>query len=125
MRRGSERQGWLSKLRRGSFGLAALFAIALQVFVVQTHVHTLAGGHAAPGFTQPANGAAAHALDIAGDGQQVCLLALAGAARTLLPGDAEIVCPEGIVFARAASLIRFVAAVPAHSWQSRAPPIAL
>lgn len=124
MRRGSERQGWMSRLRRGSFGLAALFAIAVQVFVVQTHVHAFGVAHAA--FTQ--NEATAHALDgTAGEAQRSCVVcqAQAEAGRMLAPAAAQVVHAGGLAFAQAAPDIRFVAAAPAHSWQSRAPPIVL
>ncbi|MGH6950878.1 MAG: hypothetical protein ACREH4_08400, partial [Vitreimonas sp.] len=74
----------MTRLRRGSFGLAALFAIALQVFVVQTHVHAFGVAHAAPAFAQ--NEAMAHALDgAAGEAQRSCAFcqALADAGRML------------------------------------------
>lgn len=124
MRRGSDLQGWMSRLRRGAFGLAALLAVALQVLVVQTHVHTLAGGHA-PEVAQTANGPVADALDAIADAQQVCLVALACAGRMLLPVAAEIVRPDGAVDRQAALVIRFVAVSFSHSWRSRAPPTAL
>jgi hypothetical protein len=113
----------MSRLRRGAFGFAALFALALQVLVVQTHVHTLAGGHPAPGFAQAANDPVAHALDVVGDAQQICIVALAGAGRMMLPGDAEIARLESFVLQQTALVIRFVAVGFSHSWRSRAPPI--
>lgn len=128
MRRGRERQGWLMRLRRGSFGLAALFAIALQVFVVQTHVHAFGVAHAAPAFTQSSHEATAHAPDgAAGEAQRICVVcqAQAEAGRMLAPAAAQVVHAAGIAYAQATPDIRFVAAAPAHSWQSRAPPIIL
>jgi hypothetical protein len=128
MRRGSEHQGWLTRLRRGSFGLAALFAIALQVFVVQTHVHALGAAHAASAFAQSSSDATAHARDgAAGETQRACIVcqALANAGRMLAPAAAQVLPADAGTAAARAPQIRSVVAAPAHSWQSRAPPIVL
>lgn len=128
MRRGSERQGWLTRLRRGSFGLAALFAIALQVFVVQTHVHAVGAAHATPATAQSLRDATAQARDgAAGEAQRTCIAcqALADAGRMLPPAAAQVLPADARTAAATAPKIRVAAAAPAHSWQSRAPPIVL
>lgn len=127
MRRGTEHHGWLTRLRRGSFGLAALFAIALQVFVVQTHVHAFGAAHAALAFAQSPDDATAHARDGAGEAQRPCIVCqtLADTGRMLPPAAAQVQPAAARAVAAPAPAIRFVAAAPAHSWQSRAPPIVL
>jgi hypothetical protein len=126
MRRNSHRKGWMSRLRRGAFGFAALLAIALQAFAVQAHVHAFGVGHAASVFARSANDAAAH-VSVSGEAQRACAIcqARASSGRMLLPADASIARAESVAIQQPALVIPFVAVSFSHSWRSRAPPTAL
>lgn len=111
--------------RRRAFALVALFAVFLQAFVVQTHVHGPLGT-ALPAYEQPAYfqpGQSSAEVSAPDDHQIACALCqtLATAGSAMLPSDAAVVAadkPAG------APLIAFSLAPEAHthSWRSRAPP---
>jgi hypothetical protein len=113
---------------RTLFTLAALLAVFLQAFAVQTHVH--AYGFASAPITAQAsdNGASddtAHA-SLAHE-QTLCVVcqALASSGRALVPEAPVIALVASTTSEVAAIEIRDAPRAIAHAWQSRAPPIAL
>ncbi len=104
--------------------LAALLAVVLQIFVVQTHVHALTPS---PALT---HAYAADGIAIGADAgadrlhaQPACTTCQAQSSSRALPLDGALLetgrtTPEhGAVIA-----VRRMQVAPAHSWQSRAPP---
>jgi hypothetical protein len=106
--------------RRLAFSFAALLAVFLQAFVVQTHAHAYAPVSA--GYELPAG--AAHAEHVTADQHQtVCVVcqALATAGAATLTSSTTLATVEHV--SEAAVLALTHAPQPhSHSWQSRAPP---
>lgn len=106
--------------------LAALFAVLLQAFAVQTHVHVYTPLSAAA-FVQ-ASGGDAHAQH--GDhaslthAQTLCAVCqtLAASGAATLPPSANLTTAPAIAREAAAITPPDAPRVLAHSWQSRAPP---
>lgn len=114
---------------RTLFTLAALLAVFLQAFAVQTHVHAY-GFASAPVVAQASdNGEAsddtAHA-SLAHE-QTLCVIcqALASSGRALVPEVPAIALVASATSQLAAIEIRDAPRAIAHAWQSRAPPTAL
>jgi hypothetical protein len=112
---------------RAAFTLAALLAVFLQAFVVQTHIHT-SGLLAPPAYEQTVDTASEHIahVTIAPDHQQGCIIcqALTTNASAALPGAASVAIATNASYETAALQIRRAPRALTHSWQSRAPPIA-
>lgn len=110
--------------RQPAFALAALFAVFLQAFVVQTHVHGSLGA-ARPAYEQAnAQPGQSSAEVSAPDAHQVaCALCqtLATAGAALLPSDAAAVAAGKSADAGPAAL-SLAPLAHTHSWRSRAPP---
>jgi hypothetical protein len=111
--------------RRGpAFVLAALFAVLLQAFVVQTHIHA----PAAPiGIAVEQTSDAAHAEVSAPSDHQTVTCAvcqtLAGGGGLMLVADApSFDAPHAVNEAAVFALPRAPPSA-SHAWQSRAPPI--
>jgi hypothetical protein len=110
--------------------LAALLALLLQAFLVQTHIHSLAQRDPRAAIVQTAQtNAAGLAPDIIAppSSNDECALcqALATAGTAIL---AAAPAPAPVVFALASSSrlpIRRGDVQAAHDWQSRAPPTSL
>jgi len=110
---------------------AALFAILVQTFVVQTHVHTAgeAGGSNAQLVQWASHGAAHASPSVAAPGAQhddcvLCqTLAMSGA--SVLAAASSVSLSHDVSISLPLAALELVAAPPAHSWQSRAPPILL
>lgn len=105
---------------------AALLAVFLQIFVVQTHVHALTPVSGA-GYERTAHAASAvahtpnthHALS-------ACALCQAQAnGRAIAPSTAALERIEAPLLDKPAVEIAFVAVARSHAWQSRAPPTPL
>jgi hypothetical protein len=113
---------------RAAFTLAALLAVFLQAFVVQTHIHT-SGLLTQPAYERvaddSASGDGAHAT-AALDHQQGCVIcqALAANGGAALPDAAFVAATTNAAYETAALEIRRAPRAVTHSWQSRAPPIA-
>jgi hypothetical protein len=113
---------------RAAFTLAALLAVFLQAFVVQTHIHA-SGLFQQPAIERTADAAApddaAHAI-AALDHQQGCIIcqALAANGGAALPDAAQVAASTNASYETAALEIRRAPRAVTHSWQSRAPPIA-
>lgn len=127
MRRGrSHRTGAAaSKRRRLAFSFAALLAVFLQAFVVQTHVHGLPTAAFSQTFELPADAAdgSHEQASAGGNHQSACAIcqALAAAGAAALPDAAFLTATNhGGELAKLALALAPLA--PAHSWQSRAPP---
>lgn len=107
--------------------LVALFALLLQAFEVQTHVHAYGA--------QPAITAAADSAHAQPSGQHASLqhqqllcavcqsLAAAGAA--VVPARTTLATGPAIAREAAAIFLPDAPRAPAHAWRSRAPPISL
>lgn len=113
--------------RRGpAFVLAALFAVLLQAFVVQTHIHAptaaigVAVGHASGGDAAQAK------VSTLGDHQTatcaVCQM-LAGGGGLMLVADAPSFITPHVVNEAAVFALPRAPPSTSHAWQSRAPPI--
>jgi hypothetical protein len=103
--------------------LAALLAVFLQAFVLQTHVHAFVP-LAAAGYERTADSASAAVENTAQQElQAACALCQAQSARrALAPSAQPIVIDGGGAFIEPASEVRRVTVAASHSWQSRAPP---
>lgn len=116
------------RLTRTLFAVAALFAVAIQALVVQTHIHAVAAPvHAAYEHAQHAgephdvlNALSAHT-------QTACVICMTLATS----GSATLADASSIYGERRASFEAHSLSLPdapralTHSWRSRAPPIAL
>lgn len=110
---------------RTLFTFAALLALALQAFIVQTHVHAF-GGPAAG--IERAQADSADAVQVStGHAQTACVicLTLTATGRAALSGAAALSAEHRATYETATLIIRHAPLALAHSWQSRAPPIAL
>lgn len=114
-----------SRGRAWGVRLAALLAVFLQVFVVQSHVHALTPV-APAGYAQDAH-ATASALDPAThEGQVSCALCQAQhASGALPPGEGALLAAATSHSINTALRIQRVTVARAYSWQSRAPPLVL
>ena len=115
--------------RRPAFALAALFAVLLQAFVVQTHIHA----PAAPigvAIERVADGADTQATHVsAADEHQafacvVCQALARGNSAVLAAAASSLVATEAISEAATYALPR-APPIAAHPWRSRAPPFVL
>lgn len=110
---------------RAAVTLAALLAVFLQAFVIQTHVHAAAANPAA--IAQAAADTARGGEHVRATHHQiacdVCLLAHAG--RAALPDAPALAAPPRVVADHATPAIRAPPRTIALAWQSRAPPIAV
>ena len=133
MRSGSQREqgagaiGVRGGLRRLA-AFAALLAIVLQTFVIQTHVHGAGLGVRIDHSTLTLGGVGAGQVVVTAEkADDDCALcqALATGGRALLTEKAALAAHFGRVVQGADFAIARVSVRPGHSWQSRAPPIAL
>lgn len=103
---------------------AALLAVFLQVFVVQTHVHARVPASAA-GYEQTSSVDASH-VEAAHHAQVACALCqIQASSRALTPSAATLEAVETTSVVEPTIEIRPVEIAPSHSWQSRAPPTLL
>lgn len=106
--------------------LAALFAILLQTFAVQTHVHITPLGLAPAAHAQQAPDS--EAPPAIADHEAACVLcqAMAASGRALAPAASVIVTTAIIATHEAAPRdAAFVPILAAFAWRSRAPPTRL
>ncbi|HYD87386.1 MAG TPA: hypothetical protein VEA80_07920 [Vitreimonas sp.] len=126
MRRSRQNSTRPSARRASRFGplLAALLAVFLQAFVVQTHVHAFAFG--APAVERSESAAAEnHASDVVGAkhaGACVFCEALRSSGRATLPLAAEISAEHSVAAEASTLAIQLAPFAASHSWRSRAPP---
>ncbi|HYD72118.1 MAG TPA: hypothetical protein VEF55_03210 [Candidatus Binatia bacterium] len=125
----SRHQTGAPRARRYAFALAALFAVLLQAFVVQTHIHAPVAPIGAA-IERVADGSdALIAIVSAPDEHQafacvICqTLASAGSAVLTAPVSG-LAASEAISEAATYALPR-APPIAAHPWQSRGPPIVL
>lgn len=113
------------KRARMVFVFAAMLAVLLQAFAIQTHVHAFAAP-AAVSAQQSADDGAATEHASAADHQTVCIIcqALAANGSVTLVDAAHVAAQSNAAYQTAALEIRRAPRALAHSWQSRAPPIA-
>lgn len=106
--------------------LAAMLAVFLQAFVVQTHVHALAPFGAAAVHEQSGQTSDITHVTVAHDqiACAICVLA-STSSRATLPDAVSLVAEHSASYELAPIQIRAPPSAPAHDWQSRAPPIAL
>lgn len=113
--------GRATSWQRQAFTLAALLAIFLQAFVVQTHIHTPVMAVAA---SVDADGSAVHEhATTASDHQRVCAICqvLASSGSATLPSTAVLAVAKLTSLAAGVALAT-APRVHTHSWRSRAPP---
>ncbi|MES1199094.1 MAG: hypothetical protein ABUS48_03850 [Pseudomonadota bacterium] len=116
----------LATARRRPAVWLALFAMLLQAFVVQTHVHH--AGADQPFAVSASVSSSAHANELAFAPPSAktadCLLcqALAGSGRAVLPEGVALPEIRAVLVRAIAGVVAFAAAPPAHPWQSRGPP---
>ena len=107
---------------------AALLAILLQAFLIQTHVHAEAVGLSVERADRAAHGVPSAEVSGAHVGlEQACVVcqAAASSGRTLLPHRADSSLADGRVLYSSEIAEISIAVRPAHSWQSRGPPVSL
>jgi hypothetical protein len=111
---------------RMAFVFAAMLAIFLQAFAVQTHIHAFAAPVAAAAHGQTTDAAPGGAHATTADHQTICVIcqALAANGSATLSDAAQIAAHTNAAYETAALEIRRAPRAVTHSWQSRAPPIA-
>jgi Protein of unknown function (DUF2946) len=105
--------------------LVALLALLLQGFLVQTHVHVFS---LAASYEQSAGATHSDSAHLDAAHQQAsCVIcqALANSGRAALPQAPKFVAHLSGTYETAVRAIRNAPRSLTHSWQSRAPPIAL
>jgi hypothetical protein len=125
--RRTQNRRWVKPSGRSAVALAALLLLALQAFIVQTHIHVLAPqSHA--GIEQLAgasdDGVAHLSATHAQSGCAICDL-LASTGRAIVPAPALLAFEAEGFLDQAPPAIRAAPRALTHAWQSRAPPIAL
>jgi hypothetical protein len=109
--------------RRLAFSFAALLAVFLQAFVVQTHVHAYTAPVSAR-FELPAHAAHDSSEQVSADSHQtICVVcqALATAGAATLTSATTLAAVEHVTEAALLAL-SLAPQLHSHSWQSRAPP---
>ncbi len=109
-----------------AFVFAAMLAVLLQAFAVQTHIHAFAAPSAV--YEQAATSGSSHdgAHATVADHQTICVIcqALAANGSATLAGGAQLAALTASSNETAALAIRLAPRAQTHSWQSRAPPVA-
>ena len=116
-------------MRRSAFALSALFAVLLQAFVVQTHIHTPVAPVGAAIERIADASTAPIAIVSAPDEHQafacvVCQTLASGAGAILIQSVSGLITAEATSEAATYTLPR-APPIASHSWQSRAPPTVL
>lgn len=108
---------------RWAMRVAALLAVFLQAFIVQTHVHAFSP-FAGAAYARAANDAAPAVVENATAHQAAaaCAMCQAQANNALTPATTALVLIGAPHRAQPLIEIRRVWVAAAHSWQSRAPP---
>jgi hypothetical protein len=108
-----------------AFVFAAMLAVLLQAFAVQTHIHAFAAPSAA---YEQADSSSSHdgAHATVADHQTICVIcqALAANGSATLADGAQVAALTASTNETTALAIRLAPRALTHSWQSRAPPIA-
>lgn len=116
---------------RGFALLAATIALFLQIFVVQTHTHVQPPlgvlGYERTQDVHTADDGHNHTHVSVVHEQSGCFVcaAFSASGRALLPDVAALIFAHSAAYETAALAIRRAPRALTHSWQSRAPPIAL
>jgi hypothetical protein len=102
---------------------AALLAVFLQAFVVQTHIHVAPVAPINLGFERSVDASSDAHVSLANDDQRFCAVcqALAAGGAATLPTAASLISSDAV----GEQAILAIAAAPrahTHSWRSRAPP---
>jgi hypothetical protein len=102
---------------------AALLAVFLQAFVVQTHIHAAPVAPIKVGFERSLDTSGEAHVSIASEHQRFCVVCqtLAAAGAAMLPGAASLIAAD----TDGAEAVAAIARAPrahTHSWRSRAPP---
>lgn len=116
------------RLTRTLFAFAALFAVAIQALVVQTHIHAVAApAHAAYEQAQHAGEPHDFASPLSAHAQTACVvcMTLATSGAATLADAGTIQGERSATFETATLSLPDAPRVLVHAWQSRAPPIAL
>jgi hypothetical protein len=103
---------------------AALLAVFLQAFVVQTHIHASPVAPINLSFERSVNASADDThVSVAGGHQRFCAIcqALAATGAATLPAAAPLISTDS-VGEQAILAISLAPRAHSHSWQSRAPP---
>ena len=107
--------------------LAALLALFLQAFLVQTHVHAFALGAPAIERSQddPAHADDGHVASTQHAAACVFCEALRSSGRSVLAAGAEIAGERQVVIEAEALALPVTPRTISHAWRSRAPPQAV
>ncbi len=106
--------------------LVALIAIALQAFIVQTHVHAFAAPVAiAAQADQASADHTEHASNVHAQAACVICMTLAASGRATLATSTALPAEHVATFEVATFVLPRAPPAISHAWQSRAPPIAL
>jgi hypothetical protein len=125
----SRRQTGAPRARRSAFALAALFAVLLQAFVVQTHIHAPVAPIGAA-IERVADGSNAPTTIVSAPDEHqvfacvVCQTLASGGSAILAEPISGLVAAEATSEAASYTLPR-APLIAAHPWQSRAPPTVL
>jgi hypothetical protein len=118
-----------TRARRPAFALAALFAVLLQAFVVQTHIHapTAPIGVAIERVADGSDTQAAHVSAVDEHQAFACVVcqALARGASAVLAATAGGLTAGEAISEAATYAIPRAPPIAAHPWRSRAPPSVL
>jgi hypothetical protein len=116
------------RARRPAFALAALFAVLLQAFVVQTHIHAPAAPIGVAIERMAGLDMQAAHVSAADEHQAfacvVCQALARGNGAVLAAASSSLVAAEAIGEAATYALPR-APSIAAHPWRSRAPPSVL
>ena len=113
-------------MRRSAFALTALFAVLLQAFVVQTHIHAPVAPIGA-GIERIAEGSTAPIASVSAPDEHqafacvVCQTLASGVSAILTQPVSGLITAEATSEAATYTLPR-APPIASHSWQSRAPP---
>jgi hypothetical protein len=109
-----------------AFVFAAMLAVFLQAFAVQTHIHAFAAPVAFAASEQSAGDATDGVHATVADHQTICVIcqALAANGSVTLSDGAQLAALTASSNETSALAIRQAPRALTHSWQSRAPPIA-
>lgn len=124
--RSHHRRGSRAAVKRPALTFAALLAVFLQAFVVQTHVHVVPAPVAAIELAGATTHAASERASTARDAPAMCAICQTMAASgTALLGQAPTLLINTPRAEQPRETPQVALRITSHSWQSRAPPTLL
>mgnify|MGYP001240489094 CR=1 FL=1 len=121
--RSHHRRGSRAAVKRPALTFAALLAVFLQAFVVQTHVHVVPAPVAAVEVAGATTHAASERASTARDAPALCVICQTMATSgTALLGHAAALIIDTAHADQPREAAQVALQITSHSWQSRAPP---